>query len=83
MDELAKAFEEAWSLENRQAHTEDDTEVSQIGIRDRGNRRYVLFKDTSGNYWYKTMIKTNGIYVPEEEAIFGTKKKAGWSRRRI
>lgn len=78
---IENAFQEAWSLENRK--TEDNTDLEQIGCVDRGNRRYILFQDTSGSYWYKTMIKKNNTYLPEEEAIFGQKKKPGKRPRQV
>lgn len=83
MDELTKAFKEAWSLENRQAHTSEESEIKQIGAIDEGNRRYILFRDTSGAYWYRTLIKVNDTYLPEQEAIFGAKKKPGRQPRQI
>lgn len=83
MDELTKAFVEAWSIENRQAHTSDESDVKRIGVIDRGNRRYILFQDTSGAYWYRILIKVNDAYLPEQEAIFGKKKKPGRQPRQI
>lgn len=83
MDKLKEAFREAWSVENRQAHTSDESELKKIGIIDSGNRRYILFQDISGAYWYRTLIKVNDAYLPEQEAIFGKKKKPGRQSRQI
>lgn len=50
-------------------------EVEEIGRQSIGNRMYVFYKDTEGNGWYKTQIKTPSGWRSEEEAIFGNRKK--------
>lgn len=80
-NELNKALKEAWNLENSSAHGVDDPDVEEIGIVDKGERRYILLKDTSGRYWYQMMIRVDGIYVSEEEAVFGRKIKKQMRRR--
>lgn len=77
MKELDKAFKEAWSYESRA----DDLEVEEIGVRDTGDRRYILLRDAAGHYWYQMMIRVNGTYLSEEEAIFGKKLRSGRRRK--
>ncbi|HJC25393.1 MAG TPA: hypothetical protein H9761_17125 [Candidatus Eisenbergiella merdavium] len=72
MEDLRKAWEQAWSLENIDAHEEAGKATQYIGSMEKGRRIYDFFQDDTGHYWYKVRIRlTDGQAVSEENAIFG------------
>ena len=50
---LDRAWEQAWSLENIDAHEEAGKNQEYIGSREKGNRIYDFFQDDQGHYWYR------------------------------
>lgn len=71
MKDLDKAWEQAWSLENIDAHEEAGKNQEYIGSREKGNRIYDFFQDDQGHYWYRVRIRlANGRAVSEEEGVF-------------
>lgn len=69
---LESVKEEAWSIENIEAHGAAGRELEYIGSRECGSIIYDYFKDAEGCYWYKTRAKTlAGEIVSIEIYIFG------------
>ena len=83
MKDLDKAWEQAWSLENIDAHEEAGKNQEYIGSREKGNRIYDFFEDDRGHYWYRVRIRlTDGQAVPEEEGVFGHRIRHLGKRRK-
>lgn len=71
-NELQKAWEQAYSMENMAAHEAEGRPVEYIGSKSAGHRIYYFYRDNAGGYWYLVRILlTTGALVPESEAIFG------------
>ena len=83
MKDLSKAWEQAWSLENIDAHEEAGKNLQYIGSREKGNRIYDFFQDDQGHYWYRVRIRrSDGQAVSEEEGIFGHRIRHQEKRRK-
>lgn len=72
MGELQVAWDTARSIESIPKHT---GRLWYIGEKILNDRIYLLYRDASWNYWYKTQIITKAGIVSEYEAIFGRKGK--------
>lgn len=70
-------MKEFWSLENAATHNANIIDLKKIGEEDVGNRRYIFFQDQEGRGWYKTIIKKDGEWMTEKQAVIGQKRKAG------
>ena len=82
MKDLDKAWEQAWSLENIDAHEEAGKSPEYIGSKEKGNRIYDFIEDDRGHYWYRVRIRlTDGRTVTEEEGVFGHRVKYLGKRR--
>lgn len=82
MEDLSKAWEQAWSLESIDAHEAAGRSMEYIGSREKGNRIYDFFLDNAGYYWYRVRIRlTDGRTVTEEEDVFGHRVKYLGKRR--
>ena len=57
MKDLDRAWDQAWSLENIDAHEEAGKSPEYIGSREKGNRIYDFFEDDRGHYWYRVRIR--------------------------
>ena len=64
-----------YSLENAAGHDAEIKDLKMLGHKQIGNRRYVMYVDQEGRGWYQTLICVNGLWKPEEEAIFGRRIK--------
>lgn len=53
-NELEQAFKSAWSIENMVAHVGMTRDTEYIGSVTEGPREYLLYKDTEGDYWYRS-----------------------------
>lgn len=76
--ELIYAWKNAWSIESREG-TGDLEVIAQMKSPGVENRVYIIFRDTTGRYWYKTVFQGEEGLLSEEEHIFGRKNV---SRRR-
>ena len=82
MEDLSRAWEQAWSLENIESHEEAGENLEYIGSREKGNRIYDFFLDNAGYYWYRVRIRlADGRTVSEEEGVFGYRRKYRGKRR--
>lgn len=75
-DRLLQAKGQDYSMENRAAHEAADRRIEYIGSLLQGNRIYDYYEDDEGGYWFENrMYLPNGTAVPEEEYIFGRRRK--------
>lgn len=72
---LEPAFQNAYSIESRSGHGAEDLEVEYIGTIQKKNRLYLMYMDSVGDYWYKTLIQTTQGSKTLYQAIFGRKEK--------
>ena len=72
---LEPAFKNANSIENMAGHGAEGVEVEYIGTVQKKNRLYLLYMDSVGGYWYKTLIQTPQGSQTLYQAIFGRKEK--------
>lgn len=63
-------LKEAISIESRAAYGTESLDLEEIGTVTRGNRSYVLYKDTQGHIWYETTIATEKGNISLKEAVF-------------
>ena len=70
MEELRVAWDAARSIESLPKYA---GRLWYIGKRILNDRIYLFYRDSSWNYWYKTMIITQDGIVSEFEAIFERK----------
>lgn len=73
--QLESAFKNAYSMENMSGHGAEDLEVEYIGTIQKKNRLYLMYMDSVGGYWYKTLIQTPQGSKSLYQAIFGRKEK--------
>ena len=66
-----------WSLENAAGHGAHIDELTKVGEKDIGNRRYIFYRDQEDRGWYRVIVKKDGNWMSEYESIFGKKEKAG------
>lgn len=79
--ELQNAWEQAYSMENMAAHEAEGRQAEYVGSMSKGKRIYDFYRDDAGAYWYLVrIILVTGEVVPEQEAIFGKKKKRSGKR---
>jgi len=73
MEDLDKAFREAYSLENVKGHEVEINHLKLIGIKEMGKRKFRIYEDQDKRFWYETEIQKDGHWYQEEVAIFGRK----------
>lgn len=67
--------EEYWSIESMEKTIGKVLDVEKVYETVVGRRKYIYFKDTEGNGWYKTQLRTAQGWEDEEKALFGNKKR--------
>lgn len=72
--ELQKAKENAWSIENMAAHEAEGRDLEYIGYIDHGDYAFLFYKDSAGDYWYKTKLIVDEQLVDPETVIFKSQK---------
>lgn len=70
VNEIEIAIREAYSLRD-----DNSTGMKEVYRREKNGRISIFYKDSEGNYWFKTKYRKNGEIVSEEEYIFGRKIK--------
>lgn len=80
VDEVERAGKEAFSIESCPP---DSGPLEYVGMKQRGERVSLYYKDQKGRYWYKTMFAGRDGLITEEEHIFGKKRLGRSSRRKI
>lgn len=92
---LAKVREEAWSIENMEAHEADQNQLTYIGgemegllgkSEDDGTLLREYYIDSRGRYWYRNRVRlSDGQTVNMDVYLFGKEIRArntGRKRRR-
>lgn len=72
MDELTKAWSEAYSIESI---PKDAGRLTYIGQKIREDRIYIFYRDANWRYWYRVQIITDKGVLSEWESIFGTRRR--------
>lgn len=80
MTELERAWDEAWSLENMEAHG-DILPVTPIGEIDKGSHIYQFYRDTAGKYWYKVKLRQEDGQVIDRGSLFSRTRKKYTARQ--
>ena len=75
MDNLAEEIKDAWPVECMAAHGAEDRVLTYHSEKWIGNRKYTYYKDSQGSFWFKVSIATEQGVLPEEQAIFGKRRK--------
>lgn len=71
-ENLDEYLKNAFSIENMAGHDAEGREVKEIGSIIKGKRKFIIYKDSEGAYWYKSLIDIgSGSFAEEEIAIFG------------
>lgn len=76
MGKLKEYLKSAYSYESRAGHGKEELNTELLGsVQVSENKAYEVYKDTEGNYWYKTKFIKDGEIISDEEYIFGKRKK--------
>lgn len=82
-EHLESCLKKARSYESRDAYGAAGVTTVLIGTVMDGKYVRDIYKDTDGNYWYKTRVQTAKGIVSEYEAIFGHPEKTKKDARSI
>lgn len=80
-EELKQLLKNAYSIESMAGHGAEGRSTTYIGTVEKGNRLYLVYRDSCGACWYETRIRTPQGVVSEYEAIFGKPEKKGAYRK--
>lgn len=85
---MQEELKEVWipdsrSIESMAAFGAENREVELIGECIKGDRKYVFYKDTEGDCWYRTLLLREGKWLPEELALFGPPKKRKKKKKKV
>ena len=70
-----KDTRDAWPVECMASHGAEGRNLTYHSEDWIGNRKYTYYKDDHGSFWFTVSIATDQGILPEEEAIFGKRKK--------